>query len=110
MSKISQEVVELFYKILIPTLAGLSVRIGVMIKNKEATFINLIGGVFTAVGCSIAFSHILIEKLPYHYASAMIAIMVMLSEKLAVFLLEKFNVEKFFSEIVTSYLSKFKKP
>ena len=116
MSKISQEIIELFgnitegfYKVLFPTLAGISIRIGIMVKNKKLTIVNLIGGLFTAVGCSVAFSPVLIEKLPDHYAYASIAIMAMFSEKIAVFLLEKFNVDKFFTDVISSYLDKFKK-
>lgn len=109
MFKLNEELNELILKIIIPTIAGLSIKIGIMIRNRDASTIKVGAGLLTGVGAAVSFGHIFIEQLPYHYASAGIAVTVMLSERLSVWIIEKFDLEQLLERIVTNIADKIKK-
>jgi uncharacterized membrane protein YwzB len=109
MEKETSELTNLIYKILVPTIAGISIKLGIMIKDKKITLIRVISSLLTSIGIAIATGEFFIDSFEYHYAMICIVVTVSLSEKISFFLMHKLNIEDLISGFLSHLQSKFKK-
>lgn len=105
----NNEIIETLIKILPGLAAGLCIKVGIMIKNMEATTVRIVGGVISGAGACFAFGAIFIEKMPPHYASASIAIVAMTAEQIGTWIIHKFNIDTLLQSAADYLIQRFKK-
>ena len=98
-----EEVKNLFIKVLIPALIGVSIRLAITSKKQTMSVFNIIASV--VVGCGVAwlFSGIIMDNFSEQFQPLIIALMAISGEKIATWVIYKWNVDKLIDSLIDWY-------
>lgn len=101
------EFVQFFIKILFPAFIGVGIKIAVEMR-KEKTKISLFNvclSMFTGVGGAYIFSGMIQKNVEEQFQSVIVAFVAIITEKIAEFLIYRFNVDAFLTAVLESVFS-----
>lgn len=108
---LNNEALAFLSKIIFPAFIGVGIKIAIeMRKNKTKTSLfNVALSMFVGVGGAYLSNDIVQEIFSYQYVSIVVAIIAILTDKIAEFLIYKFNVDVFLSALADTLLDTIKK-
>ncbi len=93
MERIPQEIKELVVKILIPSVVAISVKLAMQSRKAKISFFNGFASVVIGVGCAYITSSWVMEAFQDKYIPIVIACVTLSGEKVAEWLIYKFNFD-----------------
>jgi hypothetical protein len=90
-------------KILLPALVALSIKLAVQSKKTAISWFNVITSFITGIGSAYLFSDWVISTISQPYIPIAIAIITISGEKIGFYLVYKFNVESFLTNILQNF-------
>ena len=87
-------------KILIPALAGLSIKLAMMAAHNKLSWFNATTSVIIGLATAALLGSLIIHNVSPEYAPLYIAAVTILSEKVCYWLLYKFNIESVLETVV----------
>lgn len=96
------------FKVLIPTLAGIAMKLAVMATKGKVTWINAGVSIVTGVATTYLLGDIIYKNTSPEYAIILIAVVAILSEKIAYWIIYKFRVDSMLETVVEVVVEKLK--
>jgi len=94
------EILALFFKVLLPALIGVSIKIAIEMERKKMTIKRAIISVVSGVGLAWLSSGIIMRVVGIDYQPLMIAVVAITAEKVMEYLLYKFNIDMFLGSLL----------
>lgn len=94
------EILALFFKILLPAFIGVSIKIAIEMDRKKMTIKRVVISMVVGVGLAWLCSGTITRAVGEQYQSLIIAIVAITAEKIMEYLLYKLNLDHFFGAIV----------
>jgi hypothetical protein len=101
--KIDEEVKAFIFKIIIPALVAVSVKLAVMAKNNKITWFQAISSIVSGLGAAYLSGSLVMQYTSPNSTPLVIAAIAISGEKIGHFFIYKFHVE----EVLRSVLDKF---
>lgn len=93
----------LFVKVLIPALVGVSINLAITSRKKTMSIFNIVMSVIVGVGMAWMFSFPIGHFFSEDWQSPMIALVGISGDKIANWLIYRFNVDKFIDLLIDWY-------
>lgn len=97
---IIDEILALFFKVLLPALIGVSIKIAIEMERKKMTIKRAIISVIAGVGLAWLSSGVIIRVIGIDYQPLMIAVVAITAEKVMEYMLYKFNIDMFLGALL----------
>ena len=107
---LNNEAIAFLTKIIFPAFIGVGIKIAIeMRKNKTKTSLfNVTMSMFVGVGGAYLTNGLIQTMFSAQYVSIVVAIIAILTDKIAEFLIYKFNVDVFISAFIDTFISSFR--
>lgn len=93
----------LVVKILIPAIVGVGINIAVTSRKKTMSVINIIMSLFVGVGTAWLLSGVVLHNVSEMWQPPVIALLAISGEKIANWIIYKWNVDKFIESLIEWY-------
>lgn len=107
MERIPHELKDLMVKIIIPSLVAISIQLAVKIKKQKVSFFNALMSVIIGVGCAYLSSGLILSY--FEDSTLPIACITIIGEKVAYWLIYKFNFDLVGDSLINHFVDKYKK-
>jgi len=107
--KIDAETKTFFFKIIIPALVAVSIKLAIASQTTKMSAFNVIGSFVIGVGIAYLCGDLVLSTVDHNYVPLVIGIMTLVGEKLSYFILYKLKVDELavsFFEYVISIIKK----
>ena len=94
-----EQLISLFIKIGIPALIGISIKLAIESKNKKMTFFRVLLSFITGIGCAYLLYPLIEKNTDSEFIPLIIAIASISGEKIAEFVINKWNIDYFLGSI-----------
>jgi hypothetical protein len=98
-----EEGYSLILKILVPSLIAISVKLAIQIKNGSTSALNACLSIIIGVGCAYLSGELIISRFSESVAPIVIGVVTITGEKIAFWLMYKFNVDGFMDVFYESF-------
>lgn len=102
MKELNNELSEFLTKILIPSIAGISLKIAIQMKRMKLSFLSVVLSFITGIVVAWLCSDAIKTHVPDNYYSASIAVVAISGEKIGDFFVNKFRIDDFLSAVVSA--------
>lgn len=106
MEKIPQEAKELLLKIIIPAIVALSVKLAIESKRKKITVLSAFVSFVIAIGMAYLCSGWVLSN--FEDTVIPIAAITLLGEKIAMYIMYKFNIDIFLDSLIGHWIDRYK--
>lgn len=107
MEGIPHDIKDLLVKIVIPSLVAISIQLAVKIKKQKVSFFNALMSVVIGVGCAYLSSGLILKH--FEDTTLPIACITIIGEKIAYWLIYKFNFDLVGDSLIQYFVDKYKK-
>ena len=97
-----------FFKIFIPAFVGVSIKVAMQIKKERFNFSRVVLSFITGVGCAYYLYPFIDHEVTDKYMPLIVGIVAISGERIAEYLIYKFDVDLFLGSILGILLDKFK--
>jgi steroid 5-alpha reductase family enzyme len=102
MKDLNNELSEFLTKILIPSIAGISLKIAIQMKRMKVSFLSVVLSFITGIVVAWFCSDAIHNNVPDDYQAVSIAIIAISGEKIGDFFVNKFRVDDFLGAIINA--------
>lgn len=106
MKEISQELENLFVKVLIPALVAISIKIAIAGRKKGMSVLNVVTSIVIGVGFAYLFSGIVMSSFSDDYIPLVIALVTITGEKIGNWVIYKLNIDLFVEAFIEKFYRK----
>lgn len=104
--KIDEEVKAFIFKIIIPALVAVSVKLAVMAKNNKITWFQAISSIVSGLGAAYLSGSLVMQYTSPNSTPLVIAAIAISGEKIGHYFIYKFHVEDFFRMLLERFVKK----
>ena len=97
---LEQEIYNFIAKILIPSIIAISIKVATQIKREKMTVLKVILSFVTGIGCAYFTYPFVFDNVEDNYLPLIVGIVSISGEKIAEYLIYKFNVDLFLTSII----------
>lgn len=108
MERIPQELKDFLIKIIIPSLVAISIKLSVQSKKEKISWFNAVTSVVTGVGCAYLTSNWVMHTFSEGNIPIVIACITVVGEKIAYWLIFKFNFDLIGDAFINYWIDKYK--
>lgn len=101
-----EEATAFFFKILLPPLVGISIKVAIKMEKEKMTPIMIILAYIVGVGVAWLCSPIIITAVSPTYSPMILAVVAITGDKIAEYFMYKFNVDGFLSSLISNLIKK----
>ena len=109
LDKIDNEMKTFIAKIILPALIAISIKLAIAHKRNRVSLIMVVCSLITGIGAAYLSSDIVLHTVDVQFIPAVIALISITSEKVAYWLMYKFNIDGVLNDLVQVLLTRFKK-
>lgn len=102
------EMYNFFVKILIPSLVAISIKTAIQVKKEKLTFTRVVMSFVMGVGCAYFVYPFIDKQIDNSYIPLLVGVVSISGEKIAEYLIYKFNVDSVLGAIVDALIDKFR--
>lgn len=101
--RIKQEVIEAFFKIFLPAIVAVSVKIAIEMNKRKMTVQRAILSMVWGIGMAWLFSGVIGKLFSNEVQPIIIALIAISSEKVAEYVIYKFNIDEFLDGLFAAF-------
>lgn len=101
-----EEATAFFFKVILPAVMGVSVKVAVMLRRGKMTYTNIILSFIIGVGVACLCSSVIFKVCSPTYATMVLAIVSISGDKIAEYFIDKFNVDGFLTALFDNLIRK----
>lgn len=90
-------------KVLIPAIVGVGINIAITSRKKTMSVFNIIMSLIVGVGMAWLLSGVVLKTVPEVWQSPVIGLIAISGEKIANWIINKFNIDKFIELLIDWY-------
>ena len=106
--KIYEELTTFFFKIFIPAFIAISIKTATQIKREEMNFTRVIISFVVGIGCAYFVYPFVEGKIENNYIPLLVGVVAMSGEKIAEYIIYKWDVDKFLGALIDFLLERLK--
>lgn len=95
-----EEQIAFFFKIILPSILGVSIKIAVQVKREQMTWFRMFLAYVLGVGLAWLCSPFIVDSVSKNYVPLVIAIVAISSDKFFEYIIYKFDVDGFLTSII----------
>jgi len=95
-----EEQVAFFFKIILPSILGVSIKIATQVKREQITWLRMFLAYICGVGLAWLCAPVIIDAVPKNYVPLVIAIVAITADKVFEFVIYKLDVDGFLTSII----------
>lgn len=95
-----EEQIAFFFKIILPSILGVSIKIATQVKREQITWFRMFLAYVCGVGLAWLCAPVIIDAVPKNYVPLVIAIVAITADKVFEFVIYKFDVDGFLTSII----------
>mgnify|MGYP003648167018 CR=1 FL=1 len=99
---IPEEIINFFYKIFIPSFIAISIKVATQIKKEKMTMTRVVLSFVTGIGCAYFVYPFVDKHIENAYLPLIVGVVSISGEKIAEYLIYKFNVDYFLQAVIDS--------
>lgn len=100
-----ERALEVFFKILLPALVGVSIKVAIKMQREKITYIGVFLSYIIGIGSAWLASPLIIGAVNKEYVPMMIAIVAITGEKVGEWIIYKFNVDNIMNVLLSQLQS-----
>ncbi len=100
---VKDEFINVVIKVILPATIGISIKLAVQAQKQKITFLRIVLSFITGVGASYISYPIVINNSAKDYIPLLISVIAISSEKIAEYLIYKFNIDYFIGSIIEAF-------
>lgn len=104
--KFWEEATAFFFKILLPPLVGISIKVAIKMGREKMTVKRIIIAFIVGVGVTWLCSPVVIDAVSPNYSPMILAVVAITSDKIAEYFMYKFNIDGILSALISNLLKK----
>lgn len=97
---VSEEVINFFYKIFIPSFIAISIKVATQIKKEQLTMTRVVLSFIIGIGCAYFVYPFVSKNIESAYLPLIVGVVSISGEKIAEYVIYKFNVDYFLQALV----------
>lgn len=88
-----EKFLDIFFKILLPALVGVSIKIAIKMQKEKITFLGVILSYVIGIGAAWLTAPLILNSVSTYYAPMIIAVVAITGDKMGEFFIYKWNVD-----------------
>lgn len=104
-----EEAVAFFFKILLPPIVGISIKVAIKMEREKMTMKRIIIAFIVGVGVTWLCSPVILYTVSPTYSPMILAVVAITGDKIAEYFMYKFNVDGFISAFIANLVKSNKK-
>lgn len=101
-----EEILAFFFKILLPPIVGISVKVAMKMEKEQMTVKRIIIAFVVGVGVTWLCSPIIVNAVPATYSPMILAVVAITADKITEYFMYKFNVDGMITAVLTNLIPK----
>lgn len=101
-----EEAVAFFFKILLPPIVGISVKVAMKMEKEKMTAKRIVIAFIVGVGVTWLCSPVIVNAVPATYSPMILAVVAITADKITEYFMYKFNVDGVITAILTNLIPK----
>jgi hypothetical protein len=100
MKNISEDIINFFYKIFIPSFVAISIKVATQVKKEKMTMTRVVLSFVIGIGCAYFVFPFVNKHIENAYLPLIVGVVSISGEKIAEYVIYKFNVDFFLQALV----------
>lgn len=101
-----EEAAAFFFKILLPPIVGISIKIAIKMEKERLTIKRIIIAFIVGVGVTWLCSPVVVDAVSEKYSAMILGVIAISSDKIAEYFMYKFNVDGMISTLISNLIKK----